>query len=131
MVSARHWNVQRHIRLMHALVGEPVDHITGSTRSQLQGRVGMNYMYTNIQSPTSPLYKSREKRRSSYFHTYNNNHKDDKYDRNKRDWDVLDKMKDLKLLETLNEIQQNSQQILRQNMLIISELAKLIDGRRF
>jgi hypothetical protein len=109
MTSPRHWNVQRHIRLMHGLTGEPVDHSTGLIRFQLQSRVGMNYGDGNFQRSASTIYQPREI----------------------PSWEFLYKMKDLKVLEALKEIRENSAYIVQQNSLIMSQLARIINAGRF
>jgi hypothetical protein len=135
MISPRHWNVQRHIRLVHGLIGQPIDHLTRLTRLQLPPRVGMNYWNGDFQRSSSPSYQpSRrliERRAPSFFHNTNNNYEDYEYDRDKRFWENFDRMKVLKMLEVLKEIRDNSIQIVQQNILIISQLAKIINTGRY
>jgi hypothetical protein len=128
MTSPRHWNVQRHIRLMHGLTGEPVDYLTGLTRFQLQHTAGLNYRHGNFQRSASPIYQPREKRLKDWqpSYPYNSNN-----DPDKKTWEALYMMKDLKILETLKEIRENSARIVQQNILIISQLARIINAGRF
>jgi hypothetical protein len=128
MTSPRHWNVQRHIRLMHGLTVEPVDHLTGLTRFQLQHTARMNYKNGNFQRSASPIYQPREKRLNDWQTSspYNINN-----DPDKKNWEAIYWMKDLKIMETLKEIRENSARIVQQNILIISQLARIINAGRF
>lgn len=135
MMSPRHWNVQRHISLVHGLKGEPLDHLTRLTRLQLQSRVGMNYWNSNFQHSSLPSYQpSRrliERRAPSSFHNTNNNYENYENERDERFWENFDRMKVLKMLEVLKEIRDTSTQIVQQNILIISQLAKIINTGRY
>lgn len=128
MTSPRHWNVQRHIWLMHGLTVEPVDHLTGLTRSQLQHIARMNYKNGNFQRSASPIYQPREKRLNDWQPSspYNINN-----DPDKKNWESIYWMKDLKIFETLKEIRENSARIVQQNIQIISQLARINNAGRF
>jgi hypothetical protein len=124
MTSPRHWNVQRHIRLMHGLTGEPVDHLTGLIRFQLQHTAWMNYRNGNFQRSASPIYQPREKRLNDWQPSYPYNINDDQ---DKKNWEAIYRnMKDLKIMETLKEIRENSARIVQQNIQILSHLAQNI-----
>jgi hypothetical protein len=123
MTSPRHWNVQRHIRLMHGLTGEPVDHLTGLIRFQLQHTARMNYRNGNFQRSASPIYQPREKRLNDWQPSYPYNINDDQ---DKKNWEAIYRMKDLKIMETLKEIRENSARIVQQNIQILSQLAQNI-----
>jgi hypothetical protein len=128
MTSPRHWNVQRHIWLMHGLTVEPVDHLTGLTRFQLQHITRMNYKNGNFQRSASPIYQPREKRLNDWQPSspYNINN-----DPDKKNWESIYWMKDLKIFETLKEIRENSARIVQQNIQIISQLARINNAGRF
>ena len=128
MTSPRHWNVQRHIRLMHGLTVEPVDHLTGLTRFKLQHTARMNYKNGNFQRSASPIYQPREKRLNDWQPSYPYNINDDQ---DKKNWEDLYMMRDLTILKTLKEIRENSAHIVQQNILIISQLARIINAGRF
>jgi hypothetical protein len=128
MTSPRHWNVQRHIRLMHGLTGEPVDHLTGLIRFQLQHTARMNYRNGNFQRSASPIYQPREKRLNDWQPSYPYNINDDQ---DKKNWEAIYRMKDLKIMETLKEIRENSARIVQQNIQIISQLARINNAGRF
>jgi hypothetical protein len=128
MTSPRHWNVQRHIRLMHGLTGEPVDHLTGLIRFQLQHTAWMNYRNGNFQRSASPIYQPREKRLNDWQPSYPYNINDDQ---DKKNWEAIYRMKDLKIMETLKEIRENSARIVQQNIQIISQLARINNAGRF
>ncbi len=128
MTSPRHWNVQRHIRLMHGLTGEPVDHLTGLIRFQHQRPAGMNYRNGNFRRSASPIYQPREKRLIDWQPSYPYKIDDDQ---DKKTWEDIYRMKDLKILESLKEIRENSVHIVQQNNLIISQLARIINAGRF
>jgi hypothetical protein len=128
MTSPRHWNVQRHIRLMHGLTGEPVDHLTGLIRFQLQHTARMNYRNGNFQRSASPIYQPREKRLNDWQPSYPYNINDDQ---DKKNWEAIYRMKDLKIMETLKEIRENSTRIVQQNIQIISQLARINNAGRF
>jgi hypothetical protein len=128
MTSPRHWNVQRHIRLMHGLTGEPVDHLTGLIRFQLQHTARMNYRNGNFQRSASPIYQPREKRLNDWQPSYSYNINDDQ---DKKNWEAIYRMKDLKIMETLKEIRENSARIVQQNIQIISQLARINNAGRF
>jgi hypothetical protein len=128
MTSPRHWNVQRHIRLMHGLTGEPVDRLTGLIRFQLQHTARMNYRNGNFQRSASPIYQPREKRLNDWQPSYPYNINDDQ---DKKNWEAIYRMKDLKIMETLKEIRENSARIVQQNIQIISQLARINNAGRF
>ena len=128
MTSPRHWNVQRHIRLMHGLTGEPVDHLTGLIRFQLQHTARMNYRNGNFQRSASSIYQPREKRLNDWQPSYPYNINDDQ---DKKNWEAIYRMKDLKIMETLKEIRENSARIVQQNIQIISQLARINNAGRF
>jgi hypothetical protein len=52
-------------------------------------------------------------------------------DPDKKNWEAIYWMKDLKIMETLKEIRENSARIVQQNILIISQLARIINAGRF
>jgi len=117
--SSRHWNVQRHISLIHGLKGEPLDHLTCLTRLQLRPRVGMNYWDGNFQQSSSPSFRN-----TIPYENYEN-------DRDKRFWENIDRMQVLMMLKVLKEIRDNSAQIVQQNSIIISQLANIINTGRY
>jgi hypothetical protein len=118
--SSRHWNVQRHISLIHGLKGEPLDHLTRLTRLQLLSRVGMNYWDGNFQHSSSPSFRNT-----------NNNYENYENDRDKGFWENFDRMQVPKMLEVLKEIRGTSAQIVQQNTIIISQLANIINTGRY
>ena len=105
-----------------------MDHLTGLTRFQLQHTAGMNYRHGNFQRSASPIYQPRETRLNDWQTSspYNINN-----DPDKKNWEAIYWMKDLKILETLKEIRENSARIVQQNIQIISQLARINNAGRF
>jgi hypothetical protein len=88
----------------------------------------MNYRNSNFQRSASPIYPPREKRLNDWQPSYPYNINNDP---DKKNWEDLYMMRDLKIMETLKEIRENSAHIVQQNILIISQLARIINAGRF
>jgi hypothetical protein len=88
----------------------------------------MNYRNGNFQRSASPIYQPREKRLNDWQPSYPYNINDDQ---DKKNWEAIYRMKDLKIMETLKEIRENSARIVQQNIQIISQLARINNAGRF
>jgi hypothetical protein len=121
MDSPRHWNVVRHIRLVHGHDGQPVDYLTKLTRYQVQDRVRMNDVHGYRRDNLN--YHHVGKQLSQKPHQYsNNNDFDEEHNRDKKFWEWADKLNKIKELEIIMEIRRNLVHIIEQNNLIISLL---------
>ena len=115
MASPRHWNVVRHIRLVHGHSGQPVDDLTRLTRYQIQDRVRMNNVHGYL------VGKQLGQKPQQYS---NNNDINEEHNRDEKFWEWTDKLTYLKELEAIMEIRRNSVQIIQQINLIISLLVQ-------
>src|SRR5918999_1588258 len=112
IVTPRHWNMVRHIVTQHRMLGEPFDSATGLTRVQSRARGSYGNRYFNgarksqLQQGSWPSY-----------YPYRN---DTQNESDKGFWELADRVKDLKVLEILREMQGNMVTIMQQNSQIIA-----------
>jgi hypothetical protein len=120
-VCPRHWNTERHILSQHGLSGEPIDSATGLTRVQSRARGSYGNRYFN------DTRKSQLQQGSwpSYY-PYRN---DTQNESDKGFWELADRVKDLKVLEVLREMQGNMVTIMQQNSQIIALLVSFFNAR--
>lgn len=106
-----------------------IDPLGASVQSRNELRV--RQFPTVIISIISARKKRSNDSAPSPLHNINNNYKHYEYDQDKKSWEFLINMKDLKIMEALKEIRENSVQIVQQNILIRSQLAKILNTGRW
>jgi hypothetical protein len=113
--------MERHILSQHGLSGEPIDSASGLTRvqSRARGSYGNRYFKaarkSQLQQGSWPSY-----------YPYRN---DTQNESDKGFWELADRVKDLKVLEMLREIQRDIVTIMQQNSQIIALLVSFFNAR--
>jgi hypothetical protein len=113
--------MERHILSQHGLSGEPINSATGLTRVQRWARGSYGNRYFNgarklqLQQGSWPSY-----------YPYRN---DTQKESDKGFWELADRVKDLKVLEILREMQGNMVTIMQQNSQIIALLVGFFNPR--
>jgi hypothetical protein len=117
MASSRHWNVVRHIKLIHRHYGQPVDYLTKLTRYQVHDRVRMYNVHGYRQANLKHHHVGKQLGQKPHQYS-DNNDINEEHNRDKKFWELADKSIYLKELEVIMEIQRNSVHIIQQNNLI-------------
>jgi hypothetical protein len=113
--------MERHILSQHGLSGEPINSATGLTRAQSRARSSYGNKYYNGARNSRMQPGSRP----SYY-PYRN---DTQNESDKGFWELADRIKDIKELEILREMQGNIVTIMQQNSRIIALLVNSFNAR--
>jgi hypothetical protein len=113
--------VERHILSQHGLSGEPIGFVTGLTR--VQSRATRNYGNRYFNGAT------KSQLQGGSWPSYHPCRNDTQNESDKGSWELLDRVKDLKELEILREMQGNLVTIMEQNSQIIALLGSFFNAR--
>jgi Txe/YoeB family toxin of Txe-Axe toxin-antitoxin module len=112
--------MERHILSQHGLSGEPIDSATGLTRVQSRARGSYGNRYFN---------GARSQLQQGPWPSYYPYRSDTQNESDKRFWELADRVKDLKVLEMLREMQRDIVTIMQQNNQIIALLVGFFNAR--